>query len=176
MKKRVVKTEDTLEHTDETKGGNSECRTLQKGSGGTLNYLSIWTSTQQTLGPEFFINKTHSPTNRTKPFQDPHRTRHPVCHALLETAPLCQLYKQWTSLSLKASINYPRIISTPNPRGQIQNLFLCYLHILKIDLDHAHFLRLLRQLHAADVGKLRQGGHDVEFAVDNLTDAVLGSD
>lgn len=86
MKKRVVKAEDTLEHTDETKGGNSECRTLQKGSGGTLNYLSILTSTQQTLGPEFFIDKTHSPTNRTKPFQDPHRTRHPVCHALLETA------------------------------------------------------------------------------------------
>lgn len=172
MKKRVVKTEDTLEHTDETKGGNSECRTLQKGSGGTLNYLSILTSTQQTLGPEFFIDKTHSPTNRTGSSQDEASC---LPRSTWDSS-LCQLYKQWTSLSLKASINYPRIISTPNPRGQIQNLFLCYLHILKIDLDHAHFLRLLRQFHAADVGKLRQGGHDVEFAVDNLTDAVLGSD
>lgn len=160
---------------NEIKGGNSEYRTFQKGSGGTLNYLYILTSTQQTLDPEFFINKTHSPTNRTKPFQEPHRTRHPICHAPLETAPLCQLYKQWTLLSLKAHINYHGIISRQIPRGQTQNLFLCYLNILKIHLDHAHFLRLFRQLHAADVGKLSQGGHDVEFAIDNLTDAILGS-
>ena len=52
---------------------------------------------------------------------------------------------------------------------------MCYLDVLKIHLDHAHFVRLFRQLDTADAGKLCQRGDDVEFAIDNLANPILGS-
>lgn len=58
----------------------------------------------------------------------------------------------------------------------MQNLSpVCYLDVLQVHFDHAHFLRLFRQLHTADVCKLGQRGHDVEFAIDNLANPILGS-
>lgn len=82
-------------------------------------------------------------------------------------------YQQWALLLLRArgpTLEY----SIPKARSRTEKPFSGYLDVLKVDLDHAHFLRLFRQLHTADVGKLCQRGHDVEFAIDDLANPILG--
>lgn len=50
-----------------------------------------------------------------------------------------------------------------------------HLQVLQVDLDRAHSLGLLAELHPADAGELGQARDDVELAVDDLAHPVLGA-
>lgn len=52
---------------------------------------------------------------------------------------------------------------------------LLYLHVMQWDSQQADFVRLWKQLHAADAAELHQSRDHVDLVVDDLTHAVLGA-